>query len=401
MNWSQITLTALRIAIGWHFLYEGVYKVDSVTGAGLHQTSHYALETSTARLRDFFATADSGAFNLPAAFARADAWHDEIVRAFAAQKQLAEDQKARLGSLRDQVKLNAMAAARGELALDEVVNFDWTYVHAETLRVPPPVESEGFSALAYLQSSAGPARELFRGLVSDIDGLERLTLPGARALLERRFTEILEHYADAGQPFTAEQRDRLAQARDAIEASLSATLSSSGFQARLADYRALRQRVRADASRTNTPFSRERLDSDRKNLDLIAGELLAHVNEAASELAVKSHAIATVAQLGAGPAPREGLGVDAAVKYSLIAIGGCLMLGVFTPWAALAAAAQLALFYSASPPWPGYPAATLGGHYLYVDRNLIELFACTVIAAQAAGLRRASRSAGPKTSETL
>lgn len=379
MNWTNITLIALRIAIGWHFLYEGIYKADSDTGAVSHSTSRFALQTSTARLRDFFTSANPDGFDLQTAFARADAWYDEIVRAFAAQKQLAEDQKARLAALRDQVKLNAIAASRAEMPLEDVVSFDWTYVHAETLKVPPPPETGSFSSLGYLQSSAGPARGLFRALVPDIDGLERLTPAGAQALLDRRYGEILEHYSDAGQPFSAGQRSRFAQARDAIKASISQTISSEAFQARLNDYRALRQRVSAGASRVNTPFSRERLDADRKNLDLISGELLSYVNESASELAVQANAIATVSQLSAGPVPARGLWVDTAIKFSLIAIGGCLMLGLFTPWAALAAAVQLAMFYFASPPWPGYPAATLAGHYLYVDRNLIELLACLVI----------------------
>jgi len=74
------------------------------------------------------------------------------------------------------------------------------------------------------------------------------------------------------------------------------------------------------------------------------------------------------------------------MPWILIVIGGLLMLGLFTPVAAVAAAAQLAMFYFASPPWPGMPAASMAGHYLYVDRNLIELVA--VLAVGAASWRR-------------
>jgi uncharacterized membrane protein YphA (DoxX/SURF4 family) len=77
--------------------------------------------------------------------------------------------------------------------------------------------------------------------------------------------------------------------------------------------------------------------------------------------------------------------VDRGIKIGLTAIGCCLLLGLFTPLAAVAAALQLGVFYFASPPWPGFLAATLGGHYLYVDRNLIELLAACVIAASGAG----------------
>ena len=77
--------------------------------------------------------------------------------------------------------------------------------------------------------------------------------------------------------------------------------------------------------------------------------------------------------------------IDRSIRWGLTAIGLCLMLGLFTPVAATAAALQLAMFYFASPPWPGLPAATLGGHYLYVDRNLIELIAAGVIATTGTG----------------
>lgn len=385
IDWSKTWLVALRLAIGWHFLYEGLYKVDLDTGATVYQTSRYALEGATARLRDAVTRQNAK----PAeALKSVDTWHDEIIRAFAAQKQLAEDQKARLAELRDEVKLRVLAAARGAIDPDAIVRFDWAYVHEVTLKVPPPPEAERFSALAYLQQSAGPARGLFRGLVSDIDGLERLTPERARALLDRRREEVLEHYEDASMPFTADQQARLARARDSIAASISNVLRDESFQSRIKDYRLLLARTGGEAGGVHAAYTRERLDADRKNLDLIAGEMLALVNEAVSEFDFQAQAIATVAQLGAGPLPRpaeDRLWVDGAIKISLIGIGLCLMLGLFTPVAGLAAAAQLVMFYLASPPWPGFPAASLGGHYLFVDRNLIELIAALVIATTASG----------------
>jgi uncharacterized membrane protein YphA (DoxX/SURF4 family) len=219
--------------------------------------------------------------------------------------------------------------------------------------------------------------------MNDIDGLERLSPAGARALIDKRFEEILSHYEDSGLPFTRDQRARLAADRDSLKAQIAETLESPAFVARLKDYRGLRDRVRRDAGKANTPFARERLDADCKALDAIASEMLAFVNEPVAELGVRTQAIATVQQLGAGPVPIADLWVDKAVKFSLSAIGLSLMLGLFTPYAALAAAAQLAMFYIASPPWPGYPAAATGGHYLFIDRNLIELIAALTIAAAA------------------
>jgi len=380
-RWTKIFLTALRIAVGWHFLYEGLWKVDSETGATSYATSWYTLQSSVGRLRDYYESNSLG--GLDADVARADLWYDEIVKSFKAKnKPLADDQKARLALLRDKVKL-AAAGRNGS-----VVAFDWAYVRDETLKLAAEHEGEHFTALPYLQASTGPFRPLFRALVNDIDAIERLTVASAQASLDDRCREILRHYESAGHPFSAEQEPRLINTRDLLKAEIAKTLNDAAFRNRLADYRGMRQHAADDGSRVTAPFSRERLDADRAKLDATASELLGLVNEPLSELAVQSQTIATVEQLGAGPLPRPGDAarwVDRGIKIGLTAIGGCLLLGLFTPLAAVAAALQLGVFYFASPPWPGFPAATLGGHYLYVDRNLIELLAACVIASTGTG----------------
>lgn len=380
-RWSTAFLVALRLAVGWHFLYEGLWKIDSDPGTTSYATSWYILHSQVARLRDYVERTPETARDP----ARVDAWYDDIVRAFKARKALGEDQKARLADLRDQVKL--AAAGRAD-APGGIVNFDWQHVRDEVLKIAAEQEGERFTSLPYLQQSAGPFRPLFRALVPDMDGLERLTVRSARAALDRRHDEILRHYAAAGKPFDAAQQRKLAAARDALKQAIADTMNDPGFQARLADYRLMRERVRGGASSAQTPFAKERLAADREKLDTIATELLGFVNEPLAELAVQTQGIASVDQLGAGPLPRPGDPsgwIDFSIRWGLTAIGACLLLGLFTPFAAIAAAAQLAVFYFASPPWPGLPAAALGGHYLYVDRNLIELVAACVIATTGTG----------------
>ncbi|MGJ5816702.1 hypothetical protein [Paludibaculum fermentans] len=377
-RWSKSMLVALRIVIGWHFLYEGVYKLDSDRGTAQYAAARYPLQAATGRLHNDL----TKNLPLPGVSARVDAWNDEIVKVFKARQPLSEDQKAKLTDLGDKIKL---AAAEGVQGAD-LMQFDWTLVHEEVLKLATEQEGEQFSSLPFLQASAGPFRSLFRGLVPDMDGLERLTEVALKQRMDDRYGEILRHFSEAGKPFTADQQKRLAAVRDTVKAAAVETVTAPWFQVRLADYRLLRQRVAA--AETNAPFTRERRDADRKKLDVIAGELLSYLNEPLSEMAVQTQGIATVDQLGAGPLPRPGdtaAWVDRAIKTSLTVIGILLMLGLFTPIAACAAAAQLAVFYLASPPWPGLPAMSVAGHYLFVDRNLIEAFAALVIATTATG----------------
>jgi len=386
-RWSKVFLIALRIAVGWHFLYEGLWKIDSDTGAPVYAPSWYTLQSSVARLRDYYERTDP--LQMQPALARADAWYDEIVKALKSRNRaLSEDQKGRLAELRDKVKLAAAGAVRGSVRHGEVVNFDWQLVRDEVLKLTPPPASERFTAMPFLQASVGPFRPVFRSLVRDVDGIDRLAPPAAHHAVEERYEEILHHYEDVGRPFTGDQQRRLAEARDAIKRALAATLSDGAYRTRLADYAAMRRRVAADASLANAPFSRERLAADRTKLDTIEGELLALTDEAVAELDVQSQTIATAAQLGTGPLrqPGDPAGwINWTMRWGLTAIGACLLLGLFTPVAGLAAAGMMAMFYLASPPWPGLPAATLGGHYLYVDRNLVELIAAGVIATTGSG----------------
>lgn len=352
-RWGKGFLIALRIAVGWHFLYEGLWKIDSDTGATAYATSWYPLQSSLARVQD------------------PDQWYDEVVKTFKGRNEaLTEEQKGRLAELRDKIRV----AGR--------VEFDWAYVK-EYLGISAPPESERFTSLAYLQQSN------LRWLVRDADGLDRLTLASTHATLDRRAAQIADHYR-----FTPEQRTKLAQARDIIKSAFTTAWNDPAFRARLADYKLMRQRVGA-LSDSGAPFHRERILADRQKLDLIAADLLATVNEPGDELSVQSQAIATVAQLGNGPIPRVPTPVDwidRSIEYGLVVIGACLMLGIFTRWVAIAAAAQLLLFYIANPPWPGLPAAAMGGHYLYVDRNFIELIAAGVLAAMAGGRHESQRA---------
>ena len=350
---TKILLVLLRVAIGWHFLYEGLFKIDSEALGTPYLTSRYALQAATARLHDALRAPE--ALTPAAAEARIDQWHDEIVRHFQNQNNpLADDQKARLAVLRDRLKQQPPTE-----------DLDWYFVHEEVLKVPADKPPSRFTSLEYLQGSAGPFRGLFRGLVADIAGLKRLSVPAAHARLEERYQQLLEHYRRRGYAFDDKQQAALAAARDRLKQSVTAMLTGADFQARLTDYERMLARLRGASSGFTASYSRERLEADRKRLDAIGAELLAFANEPLAELTWAAQNLARLEQFNAGPPPPPPLQtgfLDWLVKWGLTASGLGLLLGLFTPVAALAAAAQLAMFYLASPPWPGLPAALMGGH---------------------------------------
>ena len=73
----------------------------------------------------------------------------------------------------------------------------------------------------------------------------------------------------------------------------------------------------------------------------------------------------------------------------MVVVGVCLMLGLLTPLAALGAVFYLTLFYPQHAPLAGRSRRAphvYEGHYLFVNKNLIELIACLVIASTPNGL---------------
>lgn len=74
------------------------------------------------------------------------------------------------------------------------------------------------------------------------------------------------------------------------------------------------------------------------------------------------------------------------VKYGLLVVGLCLLLGLLTRTACVAGAAYLLMFFLAMPPmlgWPDPPRAE--GHYLLINKNIIEMLALLTLATTRSG----------------
>lgn len=77
---------------------------------------------------------------------------------------------------------------------------------------------------------------------------------------------------------------------------------------------------------------------------------------------------------------------DAVLIYSLIAIGGCLMVGFLTRLASLGGAFFLLTVVLATPALPGiFPPNPGPGHSLFVTKEMIEMFALLALATTAVG----------------
>lgn len=77
---------------------------------------------------------------------------------------------------------------------------------------------------------------------------------------------------------------------------------------------------------------------------------------------------------------------DKTVKFGLIAVGIGLLAGALTRTACIGGAVLLFLFYLAMPPLPGWPESPRAeGHYILINKNIIEMLALLVLATTRSG----------------
>ena len=74
------------------------------------------------------------------------------------------------------------------------------------------------------------------------------------------------------------------------------------------------------------------------------------------------------------------------MSWGLLIVGLCLVLGFFARPAALITAIMLLLFYMSNPPLIGVQSMAGEGHYLIVNKNLVEFAAAMVLAVFPSGI---------------
>ncbi len=243
-----------------------------------------------------------------------------------------------------------------------------------------------FSAEPYLRYSTGPLKNVAARLLDDKDSLERLSWQGAKAWYEGEAGRFQDFYA-----FTDEQKEAAKnRIADGLEA-MKKMFDSEEFQTRLEDYKRSLAGLKEAQANVRTQFDAERVAADQVYVEQTRINLLKMVEhwwDNRHQLGELRNML-THEQLskGALPPPTRTIDwVNSMVTWGLTIVGLGLILGLLTRLSCLGAAGFLAMFYLAYPPWPGLAAgAATEGHYLFVDRNLIELIAVLLLATTRSG----------------
>ncbi len=245
---------------------------------------------------------------------------------------------------------------------------------------------EAFSAEIYLRNANGPLGPYFRGMLPDVDGRDMLDLSKLKASWRADAERVADHFR-----FSESQRALAGKLVDESERWADAWFGSAENEEKRKKYfHDLDAVEETEKNPDAMSYQLERAWEARRSVEADRRSLIAPLIEQGKALRDAVAKLALSDQLASsGPVspPMTRLDwINIATTYGLIAIGACLILGFLTPFAALGAAAFLAMIYLSMPPWPGLPPnPKTEGHYLFVSKNLVELIACLVIASTPSG----------------
>jgi uncharacterized membrane protein YphA (DoxX/SURF4 family) len=217
-------------------------------------------------------------------------------------------------------------------------------------------------------------------MVPDVNGLNKLDPEKLRAIWTADVERIADHYG-----FDQDQREKSkAELQDAEDDAVVWFNDKENEENRAKYWHELNAVIAIERNPKALSFERERAAARRKDLDADRRKLTDGIDTIGDALHDAVTKLATPEQreaAGAYKPPMTTLDwVNLSTTYGLIAIGLCLMAGFLTPLAALGGAVFLAQIYLSMPPWPWLPANPRAeGHYLFVDKNLVEMLACLAL----------------------
>jgi uncharacterized membrane protein YphA (DoxX/SURF4 family) len=324
-RWTRIFLVLLRLAIGWHFLIEGLEKIHS---AQLGPTTTNRPWTSEGYLRE--ATGPLAAY-----FRELAGDTDESVA-------------DRLTLRPSPTGIDPEGSARNRFP--PALEAEWDALFQKLIQQPDRTEEQRKQAQKVLeQQKYLTARWLFKG-----EKAVKKVFPSGTVEVKETTPQRVEDF-----------RRKLAELRN-LQNSEMLKFEGDVAKARLASIKADVRRQRA-----------ELLDDLKEQTERMKTEIQKALGLEGKPLPVEEHTWRDWSHLE---------WIDCSVRWGLTIVGACLLAGLFTRTACLGGAAFLLMFFLAMPPFPGVPDNPRAeGHYLYINKNTIEMLALLALATTPSG----------------
>jgi uncharacterized membrane protein YphA (DoxX/SURF4 family) len=380
-------LVLVRLAIGWHLMYEGLWKLQTQHTAAPWSAEGY-LKNATGPFRDHFRdlTGDPNDLNWLNYNVMSNRWRDWETRFKGhyfgrtdseANQALSEKLKRMLhGQESFAVKLEnlpdsvASAVKENVIIKAKVAVGDGKTDERPVLwRDPDQKRLVVDGNLHLLPDELKKAKEFAPDDEPYVKALDDLFKQQSKLSYDERLAVLLK-----GDPERIGVLQKDAQG-DVIENRIG----------EIDLYKQRIQRYEDKLRQSRQDFQWDHLNAVWKELQDQRRQLVGPVQALEAELKEEAEKLLTAAHLAHGP-PREPMTqmrrINLQTMWALVIIGGLLIAGLFTRLASLAGAGLLMMFYLAMPPWPGTPPEIGIEHNFIVNKVLIEalvLLAFTVL----------------------
>lgn len=261
------------------------------------------------------------------------------------------------------------------------LSIGWHFLYAGIDKLTTP----DFSSSGFLGQSKGPLAKYFYDLVPDIDGVERLKPETWNDAIDSYRSRFVAHYRSP-QEQQVKVDQLVASAKEKIQEQL------AGLDESIKEYLHNLERLSADreAPQHDMPYQQKR-NWDKQNQ--LRGQVRGWLGQLKSIDEQYKADLATLLdeqQRAKGPIPetmQERFNIDRVITYTNIAIGVCLIAGLFTRLAAFGGALFLLQVVLAQPAWPAFypPPHPSAGNTLIVNKEFIEMMALFALATLPTG----------------
>jgi uncharacterized membrane protein YphA (DoxX/SURF4 family) len=392
-----LMLVLLRVAIGWQFLYEGLWKLNT------QKTSKpWTAEGYLANARGPFRDKFRSLVDDPSGLAKLDYekveaswtdWRNRFVARYGSVEKIGdriddllngpEEFVQKLDQLPPGVDLTKFKTPK-----NSYLRYNAKAKQLETNLHLLPAERDALLAMAGNKPAANdadaedkpaaeagtddapaetPATEVDPVMKKWQDAVRQLYTRTSRLSLKERLQVLLK-----------EDPDRVGLILEAQEGTI-----DHERPGKKQVYEHFVARYEENLKKARQTFQQEHLDNQWREIIKKKGELVGPVDALTAEFQSNAYKLLEADQMQAGPVPEppsQVRQINQITMWSLTILGLALMVGFFSRLSALGAAGLLLLFYLPMPPWPGVPEAPGPEHSLFVNKNLIEFFACLALA---------------------
>ena len=403
---AVVFLVLLRISIGWHLMYEGLWKLSTLKTSNPWSAEGY-LKNATGPMRNTFRAMTGDPNDLKwldhkLMTEKWDAWRERFLAHYpgvdqpnSVSKQPVQDRLARLMDGQDSFAVALEALPPGfDLASvggvsKKAIRFD---EKAKRLIVDGklhllPVERDRLIDAA---EKAKPTEKEGQAPFDDfIKAVKEVAKLSSKLSFHERLTALLQQDPErVGVMLQAKSGGKaVGDEADAAGAD-SASKQPPVVIGDVDKYKNFLSFYEKQYAKAKTKSDWDHLGKQWIEVQQLRRDLVGPVQALESELFSAAEELLSVEQLASGPVPPVASpirSINLRTMWGLTIFGLLLMLGLFTRLSALGGAALLTLFYLAMPPWPGVQEIPSIEHNLFVNKIFVEMVALLAIAALPSG----------------